>query len=100
MRTNQRTRPPRRRDGYVRCLRSAIGRRDPAAGGRCAEGDCGVEGLLSFWPHPTRGEMFIDQVARHLRLRSEERTGSGVVRLYLDSAPQNGVGIFVLLLDL
>jgi len=43
--------------------------------------------------HPVRGDMFIDQGARSLRLRSKERNGSGVVKLYLTSAPSNGVGI-------
>jgi len=36
--------------------------------------------------------MFIDEGARSLRLRSEERNRSGVVKLYLNSAPPNGVG--------
>jgi len=35
--------------------------------------------------------MFIDRGATP-RLRSEERNGSGVVSLYLNSAPPNGVG--------
>ena len=37
--------------------------------------------------------MFIDQGSKTLRLRSEERNGSGVVKLYLNSAPPNGVSI-------
>jgi hypothetical protein len=41
--------------------------------------------------HPVRGDMFIDRGARPLRLRSKERNGSGVVKLYLNSAPSNGV---------
>jgi hypothetical protein len=35
--------------------------------------------------------MFIDRGARPL-LRSEERNGSGVFKLYLNSTPPNGVG--------
>ncbi len=36
--------------------------------------------------------MFIDQRSNPHPLRSEERNGSGVVKLYLNSAPPNGVG--------
>ena len=36
--------------------------------------------------------MFIESRSKTLQLRSEERTGSGVVKLYLNSAPPNGVG--------
>jgi hypothetical protein len=36
--------------------------------------------------------MFVDRGATHLRLRSEERNGSGVVKLCSNSAPPNGVG--------
>ncbi len=36
--------------------------------------------------------MFIDRGARSLRLRSKEQNGSGMVKLYLNSAPSNGVG--------
>jgi hypothetical protein len=36
--------------------------------------------------------MFIDRGATPLRLRSEERNVSGVVKLYLNSAPPNGAG--------
>ena len=36
--------------------------------------------------------MFIESRSKTLRLRSEERNSSGVVKLYLNSAPPNGVG--------
>ena len=47
------------------------------------------EGVNGF--HPVRGDMFIDRGAKTLRLRSEERNGSGAVKLWLNSAPSNGV---------
>jgi hypothetical protein len=43
--------------------------------------------------HSVRIEMFIDQsVKTEYQLRSEERNDSGVVKLYLNSAPPNGAG--------
>ena len=40
--------------------------------------------------------MFIDRGARPLRFRSEERQRSGVEKLYLNSAPPNGIRIVFL----
>ena len=45
--------------------------------------------------YPVRGLMFIDREAKPLRLRSKERNGSGAVKLYLNSAPSDGVGSWV-----
>ena len=50
--------------------------------------------------HPRRGDMFIAPSATLLRLRSEERKDSGVVKLYLEAAPPNGVGTGFTLLSI
>gem|GEM_PF-3886926 len=52
-----------------------------------------------FGLHSVRSEMFIDRSKTRYQLRSEERNGSEMVKLYLNPDPPNGAR-WVLLLDL
>src|SRR5258706_13786132 len=73
----RRTGSPRRRDGYLCCLRAATGRGDSAAGGGCVEGDCGAEELLEALTvehiekfSMSRGEMSIDPTILQIPISS------------------------------